>query len=72
MIDKQKILELCSGNKDAAGLIVDLWGLFCVWDDCVDKDKETQPESINNAFMWAMFGLHSSPSNFSSNEVRCS
>lgn len=53
-----KIKELCGGNEHASRLACDLWGLFCVWDDCIDRDKPINEQAINDSFMWAMFGLH--------------
>lgn len=57
-MDEGKIIALCNGNTDAANLIIGLWKLFCVWDNCIDRDKLQDDEATNNAFMWAMFGLH--------------
>lgn len=61
MMDRQKLLTFCGGNEDAVKLITDFHGLFCVWDDCIDRDKPVNHNAVNGSFLWALFGMDGNP-----------
>jgi hypothetical protein len=57
-VNRAKLLHLCNGNTDAVAFIEAFYAFCVVWDDAVDRDKDTVPERVNNAMMWSLFGLH--------------
>ena len=56
-----KLLELCSNNADAVNFINRFWRMCIVWDDAVDCDKTGGEDEVNDAFMWALFGINDDP-----------
>lgn len=60
-MDKEKILAFCSNNEDAVRLIFELHHFFCIWDDVIDQDKKLSDNELNQAFIWALFGMECNP-----------
>jgi hypothetical protein len=56
-----KLLELCNGDAQAVRFIEDFWSFCVTWDDLIDRDKPFDNERINNAMLWALFGLNDDP-----------
>lgn len=56
-MDYEEILNVCSGERDAASLILQFWNLCEVWDDAIDGQQNEPVEDIHRAFLWALFDL---------------
>jgi hypothetical protein len=56
-----KLLDYCNGDSDAVKFIEDFWAFCIVWDDMIDQDKHYDDDHINNAMMWALFGINDDP-----------
>lgn len=60
-MEKEGKLEWFGGNQDALNMLRYLVFLTHTWDDLVDKDKETNEETINEAFLTALVYLPANP-----------
>ena len=56
-----RLFDFCSGDSDAVKFIEDFWSFCIVWDDMIDRDKTFDNDHINNAMMWALFGINDDP-----------
>lgn len=56
-----EMMALCGNNVDAVNFINRFWRLCIVWDDAVDRDKSGGEQDVNDAFMWALFGINDDP-----------
>lgn len=54
---REDLMHFCAGNKEAVALIEGFWGFMEAWDDIIDRDKPPDDEAINEAVLWALFGL---------------
>lgn len=57
----QTFLEWMKGDTAAAQFVVNLHGIFEIWDDLIDKDKPVSDANINAAFMGALVILPRNP-----------
>jgi hypothetical protein len=52
-----KVRPYFKGNEDASLFINELFAVWHIWDDLIDKDKPLSDEAINKAFMSALINL---------------
>ncbi len=61
MMEHELLVYYLRGDLLAVKLCEDLGQVSQVWDDLIDKDKETSPADINDAFWRALIEIPSNP-----------
>ena len=61
MADHETLLKWFGGNEDAANMYKMIVDISHTWDDLVDKDKELNEATINNAFLIALVYMPANP-----------
>jgi len=59
--EKQQMLPMLKGSKDALEIVDILMGISHIWDDLIDKDEKVTDDDINAVFFSTLITLQKNP-----------